>query len=611
MLLQDTPFSVSTDISYVFDEGREFKETDPMTAIFELIEEYGGELKRDNFNIVFHSGSGADNDVLIQYGKNLKGIIETINTDNIITRVYPVGASGLTLPEKYVDSDFIDHPEYPPFPIAKKVEFKDIADESTLREAASAYISENDKPRINYEIDFVELARCEEYKQYADLQKVSIGDMVIIRHERFDIDIKLQVIKYTKDVLVGIRSKIELGEAKPAFNIDRVKKEIMEEVDTKVTDLETRVMEMFALYADTARFDYTYTEEGDVARLTVDHLLTADITKRLEEISYIEIKDEKADWIVGYRKYDENGVPLPDVQLKDSEGNPLYWLDAEKKFMTSESVDEQGNPLEPVMVYQYDYETKMSIYFEDISYMSGDRFIQIKAPKIVLGYGEEPGTKKGKGYIYKDNEGIKYQFYNSNERLIEMKMNNNGIFFTPDLFGVVTDENTEAFTIDSSLTAKTLNIELGVDAHIFTTIIMTCNSNAPNTLNIDLQLDGESKHTALYQLPQGRQTVSLTLPIYTVRAGEHAVTVGLTSTDTVTVDAGDCLFYVESSGIVGGKLSKYPTANIFETLSYQTIDIMADETETASQVPNSKNISETISADDFIFITDEVNMEVV
>ena len=38
----------------------------------------------------------------IRYGKNIIGISEKLNCDNVATRIYPVGMDGITLPEKYL-----------------------------------------------------------------------------------------------------------------------------------------------------------------------------------------------------------------------------------------------------------------------------------------------------------------------------------------------------------------------------------------------------------------------------------------------------------------------------------------------------------------------------
>jgi phage minor structural protein len=216
VLKAGTPFSMNTNIAYSFEFPVVFREIDNLSGLFQMIELYGGELKRDNFNIELNYQIGEDNGVLIKYGKNLQGITETINMDSVITRIYPAGADEIRLPEKYIDSPFINHSEYPPYPIVKKVSF-DVYDEWTLRAIAQDYITKVDKPKFTYEVDFVELEKSREYKNYAHLQKLKLGDLVIVRHERLSLDVKLKVLSYEKDVLRGVSSKITLGSPKDNF----------------------------------------------------------------------------------------------------------------------------------------------------------------------------------------------------------------------------------------------------------------------------------------------------------------------------------------------------------------------------------------------------------
>ncbi len=85
--------------------------------------------------------------------------------------------------------------DYPPFPIIKKVEFKDAEDEVTLRLLAQEAAEVIGLSRVNIDVDFVELSRTKEYENYKHLQTVSIGDLVIVRHKDFGIDVKVPVIK--------------------------------------------------------------------------------------------------------------------------------------------------------------------------------------------------------------------------------------------------------------------------------------------------------------------------------------------------------------------------------------------------------------------------------
>jgi phage minor structural protein len=179
-----------------------------------IINTWGGELVRDNFSVGLWNARGLDRGVLIAYGKNIQGIEETLDMDSLCTRLMPTGKDGLLLPEKYVDSPYINN--YP-HPKIKTIYFNDCEEAETLRTTATKYMLDNkiDIPQFNYKIDFLELSKTEEYKNFAILERVDLGDTVTVKHSKLAINLKAKVIKTTKNILTGRLEKVELGDFKP------------------------------------------------------------------------------------------------------------------------------------------------------------------------------------------------------------------------------------------------------------------------------------------------------------------------------------------------------------------------------------------------------------
>lgn len=187
----------------------------PVEAILRdngVITKYGGELVRDNFTIRLYQARGIDRGVLISYGKNVIGIEETLDMGSVVTRLLPVGKDGLMLPEKYLDSSLLG--SYP-HPIVKSVEFSDIDTEAELRTSGQNYLDQNDKPLVNYSVDFIELTKTDEYKHYSILETVYMGDIVTVRHSKLNIDLKCKVIRIKKNLLTNRIEEVELGSFKP------------------------------------------------------------------------------------------------------------------------------------------------------------------------------------------------------------------------------------------------------------------------------------------------------------------------------------------------------------------------------------------------------------
>ncbi|MEC3502755.1 phage tail spike protein, partial [Bacillus thuringiensis] len=212
-----------------------------------FVNRWGGELKRDNFDVKMLLNRGMDRGVVIRHKKDLLGYEGNVDWKSPITRIMPQGFDGLFLPEKYVDSPLIN--KYP-HPKIKVVEFKHIkaaigenADDEDavpleeayrlLRQAAKDMfaIQKVDQPKANYNVKFQELSQTEEYKDYKHLQSVYMADTVTVEHQEDGIDIKAKVIAYKYDPIKKEYLDITIGNFKESFTdvsgrVDLVQEEL-------------------------------------------------------------------------------------------------------------------------------------------------------------------------------------------------------------------------------------------------------------------------------------------------------------------------------------------------------------------------------------------------
>ncbi len=172
-----------------------------LEAIFKLIEIYGGELKRNNYQTEIAEKLGETKDIIVKYGKNIKGLRAIIDTNEFATRIYPIGENNLVLPERYIEADS-NITNLLPYPITRKIEFQGIKDVEQLRDVAKEYIKKISNPFINIKVDFLELSKTKEYKEYSNLFKLSLGDIVKVKHEKLGIYSELRVIKNIKSIQI-------------------------------------------------------------------------------------------------------------------------------------------------------------------------------------------------------------------------------------------------------------------------------------------------------------------------------------------------------------------------------------------------------------------------
>ena len=165
---------------------------------WEIIEErWGGTFDADNWTIRLLNSVGNDNGETIIYGKNMQGIQIFEDWSNVCTKICPVGYDGITLPERYLESEV----QYE-IPYTKKVEFPTALEEeekteqaliTELRINATSYLEVNQYPKVSYEVT-------------SNInQNMEIGDTIHVKHPL--VILETEVLEYEHNLLTN---KIEL-----------------------------------------------------------------------------------------------------------------------------------------------------------------------------------------------------------------------------------------------------------------------------------------------------------------------------------------------------------------------------------------------------------------
>lgn len=224
-ILENTPFIGTSDIATV--ETAYYQTMSPVKAILgadnALVKVWGGEVERDNFTVRVKNHLGENRGVSIRYRKNLTGLRLVTDLSGVVTKIMPTGLKEdgqtlLKLPERYVESPLIDN-----YVNVKttRIHYSDIKiDENTsevqaldeLRNAANQEFENGiDKPQITATIEFVPLQQTEEYKDFAVLEQVYLGDTVQVFHENLNIQMNAKVVSYEFDALSKRYNKILIG----------------------------------------------------------------------------------------------------------------------------------------------------------------------------------------------------------------------------------------------------------------------------------------------------------------------------------------------------------------------------------------------------------------
>lgn len=198
-----------------------------------FINRWGGEVLYNNFTAIINEKAGGDYGARAELGFNIQGIEEKIDMSEVVTRIIPESYNGYTLSG---DKPWVDSPIINAYPTAfsrviqySNIKLRDDAQESdeengsiicdTLDELRAALTKaaqqefENgiDKPHAEYKIDILDLESTREYKDFKDLVKIRLGDVVHVRHKRLGIDIEVRCIGRKYDHVAKRITEITLG----------------------------------------------------------------------------------------------------------------------------------------------------------------------------------------------------------------------------------------------------------------------------------------------------------------------------------------------------------------------------------------------------------------
>ena len=228
--LSSHDFSFYSDLTSTAEDV-EWENINPVEAMLGengLVSKYGAELARDWYDVFLVKRVGNNTDVSIREKKNLTGISYDVDETDVVTRIMPTGedADGniLYLPELYIDSPNLNaytHPKWIHLPVSEAKEVTD-GDEpkskaqcyAEMRKAAQAEFEAGcDLPTVTLKVDFVNCSDAEEYKQYAALTDIFLGDSVRVVARRIGVEVSMRMTQYTYDCLTKKYTSVTLGTA--------------------------------------------------------------------------------------------------------------------------------------------------------------------------------------------------------------------------------------------------------------------------------------------------------------------------------------------------------------------------------------------------------------
>lgn len=217
----------ATTAYYVRKNGLEVISGDDENS---FLNRWGGETIYDNYQIIINERAGGDYGVNVIYGKNLQGMDYKVNMANVITRIVPVAYNGYMLDG---DTPWVDSPKIGNYATVytREVKFEDVKltedaqedeesfdtleelREELVRRCEEMYENGCDVPAVTIDIEMVDLAQTEEYKDYKVLEKVGLGDTIHCKNGNLGVSTDARIVELEWDCILKKSVSMKIGES--------------------------------------------------------------------------------------------------------------------------------------------------------------------------------------------------------------------------------------------------------------------------------------------------------------------------------------------------------------------------------------------------------------
>ena len=178
---------------------------------------YGGEYKFDRFDVKLLKARGKDNGVVIRYGKNLTEMTATEDYEG-----YYTGAMAYWEKEGTVVRSTIQYGNSSARPQRILItdhsqDFENAPTQAQLNALASSDLAAAPGKTSALTAAFAPLWQSDEFLDQVTAEKVSIGDIVTVVHEGYNISAKMKVLEYTYNGLTERYESLGLGLLRPTL----------------------------------------------------------------------------------------------------------------------------------------------------------------------------------------------------------------------------------------------------------------------------------------------------------------------------------------------------------------------------------------------------------
>lgn len=188
-------------------------------ALNDIVATWGGELVFDTANkeIALYGEYGSDNGIRFYYNKNLKSVVRTVDTYDLVTRIYPQGKGDLDISTVNNGVPYIEDLTWVnALNLRNKVRLGRWKDEryiypENLKEDALKMLQESSRPRVGYVITVQDLSALSGHEHEA----FNLGDYVYtVDNDLMGTEIRSRIVRRQYNVREPWKTVVELSQPK-------------------------------------------------------------------------------------------------------------------------------------------------------------------------------------------------------------------------------------------------------------------------------------------------------------------------------------------------------------------------------------------------------------
>ena len=181
---------------------------------------YGGEYEWDGLAVKLHRQRGQDRGLQILYGKNLTSLQQDKNNERIYTKIYPYATRQdgrlVTIPgtQKTMSTGLeLGYQKILAVDYTNRFEIEEDKTQNILKIMAEMDLARGKykTPTVALTVSFAALGKTTEYEEYADLERVQLGDTVHVAMESMGVNAAARVMSMTFDVLKETCDTVSVG----------------------------------------------------------------------------------------------------------------------------------------------------------------------------------------------------------------------------------------------------------------------------------------------------------------------------------------------------------------------------------------------------------------